>query len=79
MRAREARRETRDEIFILACKRQGPTEQVVRSGLPDGAKDTKVLFEPPQRVPVENGCFTDWFAEAHICRTIPNRRDITRE
>jgi hypothetical protein len=63
-------REVDDEIFILACKREGPTEQVTFSGLPQVGDDAEVMFEPPRRIRTQNGSFTDWFApfDVHVYR-----------
>ncbi len=63
-------REVGSEIFLLAAKREGPTAHVKFSGLGKVAEDGEVMFEPPRRVPVKDGSFTDWFGpnEVHVYR-----------
>jgi hypothetical protein len=63
-------RQVGDEIYILACKRQGDTEQVTFSGLPESVSNGDVLYEEPRKVQVKNGSFTDWFApfDVHVYR-----------
>ena len=63
-------REVGDELFILACKREGETVRVEFSGLPGWARDGDVLYEAPRKVTVENGRFSDWFGpfDVHVYR-----------
>jgi hypothetical protein len=63
-------REINDEVFVLACKREGETAQVTFSGLPKGPKMGDVMFESPRTVEVKDGKFTDWFGpfEVHVYR-----------
>jgi hypothetical protein len=63
-------REVGDEIYILACKREGETEQVTFTGLPTSVSDGDVLYEEPRKVQAKNGTLTDWFGpeEVHVYR-----------
>jgi hypothetical protein len=63
-------REVGDEVFILACKREGETAQVTFKGLPATATSGDVLYESPRKIEVKNGQFTDWFGpeEVHVYR-----------
>jgi hypothetical protein len=64
-------RESNDQIFILAAKREGPTAQVRFRGLPlNDSTVGDVLFEEPRRVTVSNQSFSDWFGpnEVHLYR-----------
>jgi hypothetical protein len=63
-------RQVGDEIYILACKRQGDTEQVTFSGLPESVSSGDVLYEEPRTVKAKDGAFTDWFApfDVHVYR-----------
>jgi hypothetical protein len=63
-------RQVGDEIYILACKRQGDTEQVTFSGLPASVSSGDVLYEEPRTVKAKDGAFTDWFApfDVHVYR-----------
>ena len=63
-------REVGGDIFLLACKRQGPTLQVTFSGLPETAVGGEVLFESPRKVETKAGKFSDWFApfDVHVYR-----------
>jgi hypothetical protein len=66
-------RETSEAIYVLACKKEGPTIRVRFSGLPKslhGQGAGTVLFEEPRKVDVENGSFADWFGpfEVHVYR-----------
>jgi hypothetical protein len=66
-----AARETDDQIFILAAKREGSTVQVRFNGLLlENSTPGDVLFEEPRTVSVSNQGFTDWFGpnEAHVYR-----------
>jgi len=58
------------DIFLLACKREGPAIQATFSGLPETATSGDVLFESPRKVEVKAGKFSDWFApfDVHIYR-----------
>jgi len=64
-------REVGNDIYILACKREGPTssaDQVTFSGLPTVQANAAVLYEEPRTVQVKDGAFTDWFApfDVHV-------------
>ncbi len=64
-------RETSDSVYVLACKKEGPTLRVRFSGLPgsiSGKAAGTVMFEEPRKIDVENGSFTDWFGpfEVHV-------------
>jgi hypothetical protein len=64
-------RETEDSIYVLACKKEGPTIRVRFSGLPKEIHGTgagRVIFEEPRTVDAENGTFVDWFGpfEVHV-------------
>jgi len=63
-------REVGDEVFILACKREGATIQAKFTGLPASFAAADVLFESPRSVEAKNGVFTDWFGpfEVHVYR-----------
>jgi hypothetical protein len=63
-------RETGGDFFLLACKREGPTEKVEFSGLPASAKTGEVLYESPRAVEAKAGKLEDWFApfEVHVYR-----------
>ncbi|HSU53102.1 MAG TPA: hypothetical protein VLT36_03500 [Candidatus Dormibacteraeota bacterium] len=63
-------REVGEQIFILACKREGETAQVTFSGLPTAVTGGDVLYESPRKVEVSKGQFTDWFGpeEVHVYR-----------
>ena len=59
-----------NDLFILACKREGPTVHVEFSGLPSDAGKGDVMFESPRTVTAAAGRFTDWFGpfEVHVYR-----------
>jgi hypothetical protein len=63
-------REVGSEIFLLAAKREGLTAHVKFSGLGKVAEDAEVMYEPPRKVKVKDGAFTDWFGpnEVHVYR-----------
>jgi hypothetical protein len=63
-------REVGDEVYVLACKREGKTVQVHFTGLPTGISTGDVLYEAPRKVEVKEGAFTDWFApfDVHVYR-----------
>lgn len=63
-------RETPDVLYVLACKREGPTVQVEFSGLPADCGTAEVLYEEPRTVQARDGKFTDWFApcDVHVYR-----------
>jgi hypothetical protein len=63
-------REAGDEVFVLACRRNGQTAEVTFSGLPDAAGPVEVMFETPRRAEIKDGQLTDWFApfEVHVYR-----------
>ncbi|HVM51516.1 MAG TPA: hypothetical protein VMU04_26020 [Candidatus Acidoferrum sp.] len=64
-------REAGDSIYVLACKKEGPTQRVRFSGLPpeiNGKGAGTVVFEEPRKVDAEHGTFADWFGpfEVHV-------------
>ncbi|MDB6123613.1 MAG: hypothetical protein JWQ71_2606 [Pedosphaera sp.] len=63
-------REVGNEIYILACKREGDTIKVEFSGLPSVKGEGEVMYESPRKVEVKRGKFTDWFApfDVHVYR-----------
>lgn len=63
-------REVGGEIYLFACKREGPTIQVRFGGLPAGLTTGHVMFEEPRTVAVKDGSFTDWFGpfDVHVYR-----------
>ena len=63
-------REVGEEVYVLACKREGPTVHVRFSGLPPECKAGSVVFEEPRVVEAAGGSFTDWFGpfEVHVYR-----------
>ncbi|HEV2293417.1 MAG TPA: hypothetical protein VGR35_06145 [Tepidisphaeraceae bacterium] len=70
-------REVGEDIYILACKREGDAVQIVFDGLPPTEPVAEVMFESPRKVMVENGKLTDWFDafDVHVYklkRTGPN-------
>jgi len=70
-------RENGDDIYILACKREGDAQQILFEGLPPTDGAAEVMFESPRKVVIENGKFTDWFGpfDVHVYklkRTGPN-------
>jgi len=63
-------REVGEDLFLLACKREGATVQVQFSGLAAADGEAEVMFEPPRTAQVKAGAFSDWFApfEVHVYR-----------
>ncbi len=63
-------REVGNDLYLLACKREGRTLQVKFTGLPAWAAAGDVLYESPRRVQAKAGRFTDWFApfDVHVYR-----------
>ena len=67
-------REAGDDIFILACKREGDmvkdTKQATFTGLPIDAGEAEVMFDSPRRVELKDSALTDWFApfDVHVYR-----------
>jgi len=63
-------REVGNELFVLACKREGATIPVKFTGLPENSGTGDVLYESPRTIEARNGSFTDWFApfEVHVYR-----------
>jgi len=63
-------REVDNELFILACRREGGTIQAKFMGLPANLTTADVLYESPRTIEAKNGIFTDWFApfDVHVYR-----------
>jgi hypothetical protein len=63
-------REVGEDLYIFACKKEGPTIQVRFTGLPPSCASGQVVFEEPRQVAAEAGSFTDWFAphDVHVYR-----------
>ena len=63
-------REVGQDVYVLACKKEGPTLHVRFSGLPSECTTGHVMFEEPRKVEASNGSFTDWFGpfEVHVYR-----------
>ena len=63
-------REAGDDLFILACQKEGPTIQVRFTGLPASCGAGQVVFEEPRQVTAQAGSFTDWFGphDVHVYR-----------
>jgi hypothetical protein len=63
-------REIGNEVYIFACKKEGPTIQVQFGGLPKECARGQVVFEEPRQVQAKDGRFTDWFApyDVHVYR-----------
>jgi hypothetical protein len=61
-------RETAGDLYILAAKREGKTQQVKFTGLPAGTSSAEVMFEEPRKVEVKDGVLQDWFGpnEVHV-------------
>jgi hypothetical protein len=61
-------REVGDDLYLFACKKEGPTIQVRFQGLPANCATGHVLFEEPRLVEAKDGSFTDWFApyDVHV-------------
>jgi hypothetical protein len=63
-------REVDDDLYLLACKREGRTVQVQFTGLPPWTAEGEVLYESPRRVQTQASAFADWFApfDVHVYR-----------
>lgn len=63
-------REVGSDLFLLACKKEGPDVEVEFTGLPEKAGVAEVLYETPRTIEAKNGKFKDWFAPftVHIYR-----------
>jgi hypothetical protein len=61
-------REVGNDVYVLACKKEGPYVRVRFSGLPQNAQNGNVVFEEPRTVEVKDGSFADWFGpfEVHV-------------
>jgi hypothetical protein len=64
-------REARDKVYVLACKKEGPTVRVRFRGLPPeihGENAGTVILEEPRKVEAQHGTFADWFGpfEVHV-------------
>lgn len=63
-------RQVKDELFLLAAKREGVTGKIKFSGLPAVDKVGAVMFEEPRKIEVKEGALEDWFGpnEVHVYR-----------
>ena len=67
-------REAGNELFILACKREGDpvkdTNDATFTGLPAEIRQGEVMFESPRQVEAKSGAVADWFApfDVHVYR-----------
>lgn len=63
-------RESGNQIFLLASKREGSTVKVTFRGLPENLSTGDLLFEEPRKVTAASGSFSDWFGpnEVHVYR-----------
>ena len=61
-------REVGSDVYVLACKREGPTTYVRFSGLPKECNIGNVVFEEPRTVEASDGSFADWFGpfDVHV-------------
>jgi len=61
-------REVGNDVYVLACKKEGPTIRVRFNGLPTDLKSGAVIFEEPRTVEIKEGSFADWFApfDVHV-------------
>jgi hypothetical protein len=61
-------REVGNDLYLLACKREGQTVPVKFTGLPAWAAAGEVLYESPRQIQAKAGQFTDWFApfDVHV-------------
>lgn len=61
-------RQVDQDIYLLACKREGKTVEVEFSGLPEWVGRGQVMYESPRTVQAKEGRFTDWFApfDVHV-------------
>ncbi len=61
-------REAGNDVYVLACKKEGATMRVRFSGLPAGLAKGAVVFEEPRTVEAKDGSFADWFGpnEVHV-------------
>ena len=63
-------REVGEEVYVLACQKEGATLQVRFTGLPGSCGSGQVVFEEPRQVQAKAGSFTDWFGphDVHVYR-----------
>ena len=63
-------REAGDNIYLLACKREGTTAEMKFTGLPTSISTGDVLYEEPRKIELKDGEFSDWFApfDVHVYR-----------
>jgi hypothetical protein len=61
-------REVGDDVYVLACKKEGPTMRARFSGLPGQCTSGSVMFEEPRKIEAKDGSFADWFGpfEVHV-------------
>lgn len=61
-------REAGNDVYVLACKKEGPTLHVKFGGLPSECAKGSVVFEEPRTVETKDGSFSDWFGpfEVHV-------------
>jgi hypothetical protein len=65
-------RESGNQLFLIAAKREGETAEVTFSGLPEDVKSGTLLYEEPRKVIAKSGKFADWFGpnEVHVYRFV---------
>jgi len=63
-------REVGEDLYLFACKKEGPTIEVRFTGLPPSCGSGQVVFEEPRTVIAKAGSFADWFApyDVHVYR-----------
>lgn len=72
-------REVGNDLYLLACKREGQTLQVKFTGLPAWAGTGEVLYESPRQVQAKAGSFTDWFAPFDVHVYHFRRHELSRD
>ena len=51
-------RESGNQLFVIAAKREGETAEVTFSGLPEDVRSGTLLYEEPRKVIAKSGSFT---------------------
>jgi hypothetical protein len=65
-------RESGNQVFLIAAKREGAAAKVTFRGLPSDVAIGDLLYESPRKVTAASGSFTDWFGpnEVHAYRFV---------